>query len=88
MPEEEKVRFPIYWNCPILSLCLNYSNLSDAQMRDMVERTYHITYNNIMDIAFRSGIIHINGDKKYMPEIPYLESMYWRYLNLAIENCR
>lgn len=50
----------------------------------MIETTYHITYDNIMDIAFRSAIIHINGSKKYIPEIPYLESMYRRYLDLAL----
>lgn len=84
IPEMEKVKFPIYWNCPILSLHLNYGKLSDEEMKNMIETTYHITYDNIMDIALRSAIIHINGSKKYIPEIPYLESMYRRYLNLAL----
>ena len=84
IPENKKVRFSIYWNCPVLSLALNYSQFPDLEMKMMIERTYHVTYDRIMDIAFRSAIIHINGSKTNISKIPYLDSMYRRYLDMAL----
>ena len=37
-----------------------------------------------MDIVFKSRVIHINGNKRYIQDIPYLKEMYWRYLELAL----
>ena len=82
------MRIPIYWNCPIISLCVNYPRFTYEQMKEQVERIYHVTYDQPLDIAFSSKIIHINGDKKFMHGIPYLVSMYQRYLDVALSYSR
>ena len=76
---------PIYWNCPILAFHLNYGNLDTEFLHDRIAKIYHITYKNIMDIVYKSKIIHINGDKKYIHEIPYLSALYQRYFKMACE---
>ncbi len=75
---------PIYWNCPILALHLNYGKLESNFLHDRMAKIYHIAYKDIMDIAFKSRVIHINGNKRYIQDIPYLKEMYGRYLKLAI----
>ena len=77
--------FPIYWNCPILAFHINYSNQSPELIREMIGRIYHIEYGDLMDIVYKSRVIHINGDKKYMHEIPYLSALYQRNLRMASE---
>lgn len=77
--------FPIYWNCPILAFYINYANQSPELIREMIGRIYHIGYGNLMDIVYKSKIIHINGDKKYIHEIPYLNALYQRYFKIAYE---
>ena len=77
--------FPIYWNCPILAFYINYANQSTELIREMIGRIYHIGYGNLMDIVYKSRIIHINGDKKYIYEIPYLNALYQRYFKMAYE---
>ena len=77
--------FPIYWNCPILAFHINYSNQSPELIREMIGRIYHIEYGNLMDIVYKSKIIHSNGDKKYIHEIPYLNTLYQRYFKMACE---
>lgn len=74
---------PIYWNCPILALHLNYGKLESNFLHDRMAKIYHIAYKDIMDIAFKSRVIHINGNKRYIQDIPYLKEMYGRYLKLA-----
>lgn len=74
---------PIYWNCPILSFHMNYANNTDEFLKKRIAEIYHITYRSIMDIAFKSRVIHINGNKRYIQDIPYLKEMYGRYLKLA-----
>ena len=75
---------PIYWNCPILALHLNYANNTDEFLKKRIAEIYHIAYKDIMDIVFKSRVIHINGNKRYIQDIPYLKEMYWRYLELAL----
>lgn len=75
--------FPIYWNCPILALHINYANQSPELIQKMIGRTYHIGYGDLMDIVYKSKIIHINGDKKYIHEMPYLSALYQRYFKMA-----
>lgn len=74
---------PIYWNCPIVALHVNYPNETEEFLKRRIAEIYHITYGNIMDIAFKSKVIHINGDKKYIYEISYLTAIYKNYLELA-----
>lgn len=75
--------FPIYWNCPILAFHINYANQSPELTREMIGKTYHIGYGELMDIVYKSRIIHINGDKKYIHEMPYLSALYQRYFKMA-----
>lgn len=75
---------PIYWNCPIVSFHVNYAHNTDSFLRERIAEIYHIAYKDIMDIAFKSRIIHINGDKKHIQNITYLKTMYERYLELAM----
>lgn len=75
---------PIYWNCPILSFHMNYANNTDEFLKKRIAEIYHITYRSIMDIAFKSRVIHINGNKRYIQDIPYLKEMYAKYLELAM----
>ena len=72
----KKLILPIYWNCPILAFHLNYANNTDEFLKKRIAEIYHIAYSNIMDIAFKSKIIHINGNKRYIHDIPYLKEMY------------
>lgn len=62
---------------------LNYGNKTDEFLRKRIAEIYHIAYKDIMDIAFKSRVIHINGNKRYIQDIPYLKEMYGRYLKLA-----
>lgn len=77
--------FPLYWNCPILSLSINYNNLTDRELRRKVAKIYHLSYASIMDLAFSSSIIHINGSKEYIAQIPFIKALYERNLRLALE---
>lgn len=77
--------FPIYWNCPILAFHINYAHQSPELIREMIGKTYHIGYGELMDIVYKSKVIHINGDKKYIHEIPYLRELYKRYFKMAYE---
>lgn len=77
--------FPIYWNCPILNIVLNYSEQSPELTKKMIGETYGIGYDDLMDIIYKSKVIHINGDKKYIHEIPYLGALYQRYFKMACE---
>ena len=63
---------------------LNYANNTDEFLKKRIAEIYHIAYSNIMDSAFKSKIIHINGNKRYIQDIPYLKEMYGRYLELAL----
>lgn len=77
--------FPLYWNCQILNLLLNYPNHSPVFLQQLIKKTYHIEYKELVDIVYKSKVIHINGDKKYIHEIPYLSALYQRYFKLACE---
>lgn len=74
---------PIYYNAPILAIQLNYSKLTPEFIKEQVQNRYHITYDNLFDIVYASSIIHINGYKHYIYEIPYLKYIYERNLDMA-----
>ena len=75
---------PIYWNCPVVSFYMNYGNKTDEFLRSRIADIYHIAYRSLDDITFKSRIIHINGDKKHIQDIPHLKAMYEKYLELAM----
>ena len=74
---------PIYYNAPILAIQLNYSKLTPEFIKEQVQNRYHITYDNLFDIVYASSIIHINGYKHHIYEIPYLKYIYERNLDMA-----
>lgn len=76
---------PIYWNCPIVSFYMNYGNKTYEFLRSRIADIYHIAYRSLDDITFKSRIIHINGDKKHIQDIPYLSALYQRYFKMACE---
>lgn len=80
----KKLILPIYWNCPIVSFHINYAHNTDSFLRERIAEIYHISYKDIMDISYKSKVIHINGDKKHIQNITYLKTMYERYLELAM----
>lgn len=82
----KKKILPIYWNCPVMSFRLNYGMYSDDFIREQIRKTYHVAYGDVMELAFRSKILHANGDKRRMSEIPYLKATYDRYLDLALRH--
>ena len=83
--KENKTIFPIYWNCPILSFIMNYAHQSKEFVKQKMEELFHITYDDVYDVILKAGIIHINGRKHFIQQIPFLDALYRNYLNLAIQ---
>lgn len=76
--------FPIFWNCPILSISLNYGKHDDTFLKDTIRRIYGVEYGNIFDIVHAAGIIHVNGSKDYIGKIPVLRELYEKHLEMAL----
>lgn len=51
----------------------------------MIEKIYHVRYDNYLDLAYKSRIIHLNGNKKRTFDTAFLGTLYERHLKMAME---
>jgi lipopolysaccharide biosynthesis glycosyltransferase len=82
----KKKLFPVYWNCPIFSLQVNYGHHSEEFLHKRIGEIYHVIYDkDIFDIAYRAKIIHLNGNKNLTFGTKFVGTLYDRYLKMALD---